>query len=94
MKTLDDTYEDTWIRRSEKLKESGMSYIEYLNSEHWFSVKEKASKRSNYKCCEICGCSKVELHHTSYKWIMTKDELRTIIAVRQQTRQVDRHGNR
>lgn len=76
---LDYTYQDTWDRRFKNLK--GMSYQDYLKSDHWKGVKEKASKRENYKRCECCGDYKVELHHRSYKSILTKDELRNIIAL-------------
>ena len=78
-KELDIKFKDTWIRRYENLR--GFSYTEYLKSNHWKMVKLKASKRPNYKKCEFCNSIKVDLHHTSYKWIFTKNELRTIIAL-------------
>lgn len=76
---LDEIYADTWVRREQKLR--GMTYSEYLASDHWQLVKEKAASRPNYKKCEFCSSTEVELHHTSYKWIFTHDELRTIISL-------------
>lgn len=77
---LDTTYEDTWNTREERLRELGMSYKEFLLSDTWKAVKLKASSRKNYQTCEFCDCTKVELHHSSYKWLGTKDELRTVYA--------------
>lgn len=76
---LDKTYDDT--RSTREVKLSGMTYEEYLKSDHWAKVKAKASKRPNYQKCEFCDSTEVELHHTSYKWILTKDELNTIISL-------------
>lgn len=78
-KMLDTTYFDTWSMRERQL--SGMTYAEYLISPHWAQVKIKARKRLNYRKCEFCDSTKTELHHTSYKWILTKHELRTIISL-------------
>lgn len=77
-KKLDSTYKDTWKSRSKFLDSS---YEEFLRSEHWEKTKKKAAKRQHvYGKCRFCGSDKgVELHHTSYKWINTKDELRCII---------------
>lgn len=79
-KGLDNTYEDTWNTR---LKNLSSSYEEFLKSEHWASVKRKAKSRPNtYGKCSFCGSKKnIDLHHTSYKWIGTKSELSTVIAL-------------
>lgn len=79
MKALDEVYADTWDRRDVNL--GTQTYGEYLSSSHWQAVKAKASKRVNYKTCECCDSTRVELHHTSYKWINTTNELRTIVAL-------------
>lgn len=79
MKVLDYSYQDTWERRNEKLQ--GTTYEAYLKSAHWASVKTKARSRPNYQRCEFCKSTNIELHHTSYKWIFTKHELRCIIAL-------------
>ena len=79
LKRADYTYEDTWNRRIASL--DGMTYEDYLKSDHWKRVKYKASKRPNYQMCEFCDSTKVELHHKTYKWINTKFELSAIIAV-------------
>lgn len=78
-KDLDEIFADTWGRRSVNL--NGISYKDYLLSDHWKGIKLKASKRPNYKKCEFCDCQKVELHHTSYKWLWHKSELNVIIAL-------------
>jgi hypothetical protein len=79
MKNLDTTYEDTWIRRESNLE--NISYKDYLNSDWWKEVKKKSKMRpETYSKCQFCNTDKhIELHHTSYKWIFTKDELRNII---------------
>jgi hypothetical protein len=79
MRDLDRTYEDTWDRRLINL--GCLSYKEYLNSDHWKSVKLKASKRPSYQKCEFCESCDIELHHTTYKWILTPFELRSIISL-------------
>lgn len=76
---LDEIYADTWDRREHNL--AGMTYGEYLESDHWQRVKEKATSRSNYQKCEFCNSTQVELHHTSYKWILTDNELRVILSL-------------
>lgn len=79
MKDLDEIYADTWGRRDVML--GGVMYRDYLQSEHWASVKKKARSRPNYKKCECCDSQDIELHHTSYKWINSPNELRTIVAL-------------
>lgn len=76
---LDEIYADTWIRRDKNLGQ--FRYDEYLASDHWKQVKAKASARPNYQKCEFCNSQCIELHHTSYKWILTEHELRTIISL-------------
>jgi hypothetical protein len=79
MKELDEVYADTWARRDATLGE--MTYADYLRSEHWALVRKKAAGRPNYQKCEFCDSLDIELHHTSYKWILTKHELRTVISL-------------
>jgi hypothetical protein len=80
MKDIDYTYNDTWNRRDSNMIYE--SYTDYLNSDWWKSVKEKASKRKCYQSCLFCKSKEnLHLHHTSYKWIHTKHELRTIICL-------------
>ncbi|WP_267112821.1 hypothetical protein [Xanthomonas sacchari] len=79
LKDLDEIYADTWIRRDMNLGDQ--KYCDYLSSEHWKKVKAKAKSRPNYQKCEFCNSLEVELHHTSYKWILTKNELRAIISL-------------
>lgn len=77
-RSLDLTHNDTWRTRGKNLK---TSYEEFLQSDHWKEVKKKAlSRKKTYGKCQICGTDKnIDLHHTSYKWIGTKHELRNII---------------
>lgn len=78
---LDITYQDTWETRKSRLNELGFTnYQEFLNSRFWKETREKAATRNNYSSCEICGDKNVHLHHSSYKWLGTKDELRCINA--------------
>lgn len=79
MRELDEVYADTWARRDANLGE--MTYADYLRSEHWAQVRQKASDRPSYQKCEFCNSMDIELHHTSYKWILTKHELRTVISL-------------
>jgi len=72
------TLEDTWKTRASKLK---TSYRDYLKSDHWRKLKIKTKRRKKYKKCLFCSCTKVELHHTTYKWIYTKKELIAIMPV-------------
>ena len=77
-RVLDLTHDDTWRTRSKNLK---TTYEEFLQSDHWKQVKKKAlSRKKTYGKCQICGTDKnIDLHHTSYKWIGTKHELRNVI---------------
>jgi hypothetical protein len=79
MGNLDVTINDTW--RNRELNLGDLTYIEYLKSDHWKELKKKAISRPNYQKCEFCNSEKIELHHTSYKYILTKFELRNIISV-------------
>lgn len=80
MNDLDYTYDDTWNRRNKNMQHD--SYSEYLKSDWWKFIKEKASKRKCYSKCQFCKSkNNIHLHHTSYKWIYTKDELRAIISL-------------
>ena len=76
---LDEIYADTWDVRERQL--SGTTYGEYLKTPHWQAVKAKARARPNYQKCEFCNSIEIELHHTSYKWIYTENELRVIISL-------------
>ena len=79
---LDKTFQDTWNTRLERLKELNMTYSEFLLSELWNNTRIKAYSRKAYKKCRICcNTENIDLHHTSYKWLGTKDELRTVVPV-------------
>jgi len=74
---IDRTIQDTYTTRYENL--NGLDYQEYLKSDHWQMVKKKAKRRKAYQKCQFCDSKNIYLHHTSYKLILTKDELRSII---------------
>lgn len=79
---LDKTFQDTWETRNKRLKELNMTYSEFLISELWSKTRKKAHSRKAYEKCRICGSTEnIDLHHTSYKWLGTKDELRTVVPV-------------
>ncbi len=75
----DVSYQDTWARRNIML--NGMTYSDYLNSDHWAALKSKIRRRKRFKKCMFCPSTSIEPHHKDYKWIFTKDELRSIIPV-------------
>lgn len=75
---VDRTYKDTWETRDKSLL--GKSYRDFLKSSHWKKVKAKTLRRKKYSKCKFCGSTKnIELHHSNYKWLGTKDELRSVI---------------
>lgn len=43
------------------------SYSEYLRSSHWEDVKRRYRASKLPKKCYICGDTKYELHHRTYK---------------------------
>ncbi len=77
---LDIEYLDTWLTRKENLNSLEVKeYKDFLLSSIWIELKEKASKRENYKKCYVCGCQdNLELHHLSYKHL---NELRNVRSV-------------
>lgn len=68
------------------LKQNGFNnYSNFLKSEYWQKIKQKSqlSKyRDNYKKCWICKTTEnLQLHHENYRYLLTKDELRSIRCV-------------
>lgn len=50
------------------------SYSEYLKSEHWLHVRERALKAAKYMCV-VCGSSgQLDVHHRSYERLGNEDE--------------------
>jgi len=74
---------DTWKIRDAILKEIGFSsYSDFLNSEYWKRIKEKAFNRKYYHKCSICGSySNIELHHKHYDLMGNANELNAILPV-------------
>jgi hypothetical protein len=58
-----------------KLREIGMTYRQYLQSDHWKAFRKKYYQKYGYKC-RICGSTEnVNLHHKTYnrlgkEWLM------------------------
>ena len=76
------TYLDTWENRDIVLSEIGMTYKEYLQSDHWKEFKAKASRRKRYKKCKVCkSTNNLQLHHRHYRFLMHMHELHSIICL-------------
>lgn len=43
-----------------------MSYQEYLNSPTWKLIKLVAARKKEFKTCNICGSTPIQLHHKKY----------------------------
>lgn len=73
----EDIKVELFNNKEEKKQESKESrkewYQEYLKSNHWKETREKALKRSGYKC-QVCGYDKnLQVHHNTYKNIGHED---------------------
>lgn len=76
----DKTYADTWAKREDKL--DGQSYEDYLKSDEWQSIKAIALTRPFYQRCNICGATgRLDIHHTTYKYIHSKQPMRELVAL-------------
>ena len=77
---IEKNFNETWETRNVVLKEINMSYIEYLNSEHWKKLKQKTLKRKRYKNCLKCNNTEnINLHHKHYRFLMHVHELHSIV---------------
>ena len=79
MRITERTINDTYNSRREIL--SNNDYRDYLKGDYWRRLKIKALKKKRFRRCRKKSClnTVVELHHTSYKRMFTKDELKDII---------------
>lgn len=76
----DKTYSDTWAKREIKL--GGQSYDDYLKSEEWQTIKATCRTRPFYQKCHICEATgRLDIHHTTYKYIHTKQPMRELVAL-------------
>ena len=75
---LDITYTDTWDTLHTRLNELQMTYQECLQSSLWFAAVRKANSRGCYNLCEFCNSPRDDLHHSSYKLLLTQRELRNV----------------
>lgn len=74
------SYYENWRNREINLGQE--TYKEFLESDYWQTVKEKAREREQYNRCEFCGSTdNIELHHKHYDLIRTKHELSAVIAL-------------
>ena len=59
---------------------NGKSYDAYLRSREWFTVRARLRSRPGYDSCHACGSRRdIEMHHTTYAYIHTKDPARGVI---------------
>jgi hypothetical protein len=80
------TLQDVYLVRDSILRNHGYkSYDEFLRSEYWKSVREKVKTgkyKEKYCKCNICDSEEnIHLHHNTYRWMLTKYELREIISL-------------
>lgn len=77
--------EEYLIRDAILINRGFKDYDEYLNSVHWKNIKTKVKStkyKNTYNKCKCCNSfNNIHLHHENYKWILTKYELRSIIAL-------------
>lgn len=59
----------TFSKRNNILRSAGFNnYQEYLNSDLWKKIKDKASKRDFWKTCNTCGSKEnLRIHHAKYR---------------------------
>lgn len=53
------------VRRSATVSSTG--YQDYIQSKEWDKKKREYRRSRLPQCCVVCGDSKVDLHHRSYK---------------------------
>ena len=62
-----------------------ITYQDFLSSDYWKAIKEKVKgpKHSdNYNSCQMCKREDdIHLHHETYRWMLTRYELRDIISL-------------
>lgn len=76
-------HKNSWNYRKNALKVIGMSYQQYLQSNHWIFLKKAFYASGLFKgCCEVCFNPNVplQIHHKSYKRL-GKERLNDLIAV-------------
>ncbi len=45
----------------------GLTYFEYLCTDHWIAIRAVAIREAGFQC-ELCGSGiKIEVHHKNYK---------------------------
>lgn len=62
---------NTWQLRNQYLEQQGITYLQYLETEHWKDLKKRfrASKLCKNRCA-VCGSRQnINIHHKSYKRI-------------------------
>lgn len=63
------TEDPHWVVRKEKLKEMGLTYQQYLLSDHWRNLRKRYASSSRGKACYACGdtSKRWDLHHRHYR---------------------------
>ena len=50
-----------------QLTQRQLEYREYLKTDHWLEIRDKALQRAGHKC-QVCGYNKnLQVHHNTYK---------------------------
>ena len=55
-------------RKMERIRLCKLSYKEYLKSDHWKKIRERALRASRYKC-QLCNKANtiLDVHHRTYE---------------------------
>lgn len=63
-----------YSKRNQKIAATGsMSYVDFLNSDLWKTIKDSLKKRPQSKFCYFCGSEdRIDFHHVRYSRINLK----------------------
>ena len=58
---------DKWCKSRYYSELNNMPYAEYLKTEHWQKLRERAKERDGNKCVLCSSKERLEVHHSSYE---------------------------
>ena len=59
---------NVYRKRNGYLRSRGITYQEYLKSDHWKNIRRRYFRSKLYKGCYICGSrTNIQIHHKTYK---------------------------